>query len=90
METALDLNAIGLDFSVDMDWTAENFDPTLTLQGNLDPVELLTGGDNLKREATRILESMTDRPFIFNLGHGVIKETPPEHVEQLCEIIRNF
>ncbi len=58
------------------------------LQGNLDPVALLTGGRALEEEATRILNAARGLPFIFNLGHGVIKETPPAHVAQLSAIIK--
>jgi uroporphyrinogen decarboxylase len=44
----------------------------------------------MEKAAIDILEVLGEKPFIFNLGHGVIKETPPEHVSQLCDIIRNF
>ncbi len=84
------IQAIGLDFSMEPLWAKENLQTLMPVQGNLDPVALLSGGDVLKRSAIDILETFGDEPFIFNLGHGVIKETPPEHVEELCEIIRSF
>jgi uroporphyrinogen decarboxylase len=84
------INAIGLDYSFDPKWAADNIQPLMPVQGNLDPVALLSGGDALERSAHDILETFSNHPFIFNLGHGIIKETPPEHVEKLCEIIRNF
>lgn len=62
----------------------------ICIQGNLDPARLLTGGDALKNETLRILDVLSSGPFIFNLGHGVIKETPPEHVAELTRLIRNY
>jgi uroporphyrinogen decarboxylase len=71
--------------------TGASFPETkLCLQGNLDPETLLEGGRALEEETLKILTAMRGRPFIFNLGHGVIKETPPEHVALLADIIRNF
>ena len=84
------INAIGLDYSMKSDWARDNLQNILPVQGNLNPQILLEGGDNLQKTANHILETLSDKPFIFNLGHGIIKETPPEHVAQLCEIIRNF
>ena len=87
-ETGID--AIGLDYSLDPKWAKENLQNLLPVQGNLDPTILLEGGEALERTANHILETFVGAPFIFNLGHGVIKETPPEHVEKLCEIVRSF
>lgn len=84
------VNAIGLDYSMPTQWAKDNLQSILPVQGNLDPVALLAGGDILENSALKILETFSDKPFIFNLGHGVIKETPVEHVEQLSQIIRNF
>jgi uroporphyrinogen decarboxylase len=84
------ITAIGLDFTMPLDWARDNLQNTLPVQGNLDPVRLLTGGKALETAALHILDNLSDKPFIFNLGHGVIKETPPEHVEQLVNIIRNY
>jgi uroporphyrinogen decarboxylase len=63
--------------------------PHLAVQGNLDPILLLAGGDAMERQALAILEKMAGRPFIFNLGHGILPETPIEHVERLLKLIRN-
>ena len=84
------INAIGLDYSMDPAWARDHLQPIMPVQGNLDPVSLLIGGDALERSANYILETLGSQPFIFNLGHGIIKETPPEHVEKLSDIIRNF
>ena len=51
---------------------------------------LVAGGAALEREATRILDKLGHGPFVFNLGHGVVPQTPPEHVAQLVEIVRNW
>ncbi len=59
------------------------------VQGNLDPLALLAGGDVLAAQTKRILAAAGDAPFVFNLGHGVIKETPPAHVEQLARILKD-
>lgn len=84
------INAIGLDFSTPLDWAKDNLQSLLPIQGNLDPVTLLVGGDEMKRSALNILETFSGRPFIFNLGHGIIKETPIQHVEELSRIIKDF
>jgi uroporphyrinogen decarboxylase len=51
--------------------------PSICIQGNLDPIMLVTGGPPLQREATRILDKLGHGSFIFNLGHGVVPQTPP-------------
>lgn len=58
------------------------------VQGNLDPMALVAGGDALKAETDRILEALSGGPFIFNLGHGIVPQTPPEHVTALLKQIR--
>jgi len=61
----------------------------VALQGNLDPVLLLQGGDAMRGEAKRLVQAMKDKPFIFNLGHGVMQPTPPDHVAELVAAIRD-
>ena len=85
-ETGVD--ALGLDETVDPAWAARELPPELPLQGNLDPVALLAGGAALENAVARILSSLAGRPHIFNLGHGIIKETPIAHVERLLELVR--
>lgn len=84
------IDAIGLDYSLSPAWARDQLQNLMPVQGNLDPVTLLVGGIELERAANKILETFAGKPFIFNLGHGVIKETPPENVEKLSNIIRNF
>jgi uroporphyrinogen decarboxylase len=80
--------ALSLDSGLPLDWAASELQPHLALQGNLDPVLLLTGGEALAREADRIVTTLGRGPFVFNLGHGILPETPIAHVEQLVERIR--
>ncbi|MEZ5843378.1 MAG: uroporphyrinogen decarboxylase [Hyphomicrobiaceae bacterium] len=58
------------------------------LQGNLDPLLLVAGGDAMRRRVRQILDEMSGRPFVFNLGHGIVPETPPEHVAELVRLVR--
>lgn len=88
------ITAIGIDSMMPLDWARDNLQNNVIIQGNLDPVMLLTGGKALEKSVIDILETFSntsnDNGFIFNLGHGVIKETPPEHVAELRDIIRNY
>lgn len=81
---------VGLDEHSSLERAICTFGSKVTLQGNLDPIALLAGGKTLEGEIKRILAEAGKTPFIFNLGHGVIKETPPEHVAQLARILKNY
>lgn len=83
------VQTLALDTSADMTKVAGMVPDTLPLQGNLDPMTVLNGGDKLVKEARRIRDSMKGRPHVFNLGHGVMKQTPPEHVALLVDTIRD-
>lgn len=80
------VDAIGLDQQTPFSAAPGN----ICVQGNLSPEILLAGGDEMTKEIARILDDAGDRPFIFNLGHGIIKETPPEHVAQLVQQVHGF
>lgn len=82
------VRAVGLDPAVPLLWAARELQPHCVLQGNLDPALLVVGGAPLRRQAERILEAWGQGPFIFNLGHGVLPTTPPEHVAELVELVR--
>jgi uroporphyrinogen decarboxylase len=84
------VSCVGLDTQAPLGWALRECGKDICLQGNLDPVCLLAGGKILETETLRILDLVRGRPFIFNLGHGVLRETPPEHVERLAEIIKSF
>jgi uroporphyrinogen decarboxylase len=79
---------IGLDTAVPIDWARATLPRQLALQGNLDPQVLVTGGPALAREVARIRTGLGGGPFIFNLGHGIVPETPPEHVAELVRLVR--
>ena len=66
-----------------MRWAAATLPSHLTLQGNLDPLSLIAGGDAMARAIDEILDATNGRPHIFNLGHGITPETPIEHVHDL-------
>jgi uroporphyrinogen decarboxylase len=82
------VNAVGLDTAMDLARVRPLLPASVAAQGNLDPLLLLTGGDAMAQEASAILTAMKGRPFIFNLGHGVLQHTPPEHVTALTELVR--
>jgi len=82
------VDAIGLDWTVDRRFVREHVPPTVAVQGNLDPLALLVGGAALDRSVDQVLASFADRPFIFNLGHGIHPETPIEHVERMLRRVR--
>ena len=81
-------DALSLDSSLSLDWAREALGSDVVLQGNLDPVALLVGGEALQGAAGDILEKLEGRPFIFNLGHGVLPQTPLEHVAELVARVR--
>jgi uroporphyrinogen decarboxylase len=84
------VTAIGLDSHVPARWAAKTLQPTLPVQGNLDPVALMAGGDALSLSAERIITNLSHGPFVFNLGHGIHKDTPVEHVAALCALLKNW
>jgi uroporphyrinogen decarboxylase len=79
-------DGLSLDTTVAPDWAAA-LQSSVTLQGNLDPLVLVAGGEAMGAEATPILERLATGPFVFNLGHGILPQTPPEHVAALCELV---
>jgi uroporphyrinogen decarboxylase len=85
-ETGVD--AIGLDETVDPHWAAANLPAELPVQGNLDPLALIAGGEALESAVTRIVSAFQGRPHVFNLGHGILQDTPIAHVEQLLGLVR--
>jgi uroporphyrinogen decarboxylase len=81
-------DAIGLDETVDPNWAHQNLPKDLPVQGNLDPLALIAGGGVLDDAVTRIIDAFADRPHVFNLGHGILPDTPIAHVEALVARIR--
>jgi uroporphyrinogen decarboxylase len=86
-ETGVD--GIGCDTAMPPYMMAEAFDEEpVVVQGNLDPLLLVAGGEPLEERTREILERMDGKRFIFNLGHGIVPQTPPENVARLVEIVR--
>jgi uroporphyrinogen decarboxylase len=82
------VDAVALDWTVDLAFARDELQRRKPVQGNLDPVALLVGGRSLDRSVDRIIENFEAGPFIFNLGHGVLPDTPVAHVEQLVARVR--
>ena len=82
------VDAVSLDQSVALPWAVKALPQSVALQGNLDPNLLVAGGAALDAEIDRIKAAMKGRRFIFNLGHGIVPATPPEHVAQLVARVR--
>ena len=81
-------NAVALDWSVDENWARDTIQKDGAVQGHLDPLLLVQGGDRLKARTQDILQAFSSGPHIFNLGHGIVPETSPDHVEQLVRWVR--
>ncbi|KAA2213927.1 uroporphyrinogen decarboxylase [Teichococcus oryzae] len=82
------VGTVAMDTGMDPRWAAAQVAPGVTLQGNLDPQAVVAGGAAMEAEARSILAAMRGRPFVFNLGHGIVPPTPPEHVAALARVIR--
>jgi len=82
------VDAVGLDETVDPAWADRELPSGLPVQGNLDPLALLSGGEGLDVAVKRVLDAFAGRPHIFNLGHGILQETPIAHVEQMLAKVK--
>ncbi len=85
---ATQVNALGIDFATPLDFVRTQLPATLPVQGNLDPLRLVVGGEAMEIQARAIISAFADRPHIFNLGHGIVPETPIAHVERLIELVK--
>ncbi|MBV8973348.1 MAG: uroporphyrinogen decarboxylase [Sphingomonadaceae bacterium] len=85
-ETGID--AVGLDETVDPAWADAMLPPGMPVQGNIDPLALLAGGEALRESVTRIRAAFDARPHVLNLGHGILQQTPIAHVEALLALVR--
>ena len=77
-----------MDTAIDPAFVNARIPKRVAVQGHLDPLLLIAGGEAMDRRVRELLEAYSDRPHIFNLGHGVRPETPIAHVERVVEIIR--
>lgn len=85
-ETAVD--AVSLDWTIDRKFAVEQIQSKVPVQGNLDPLVLRAGGDALDRAIDDVMAAFAARPFIFNLGHGILPDTPVTHVERMLRRVR--
>lgn len=85
-ETMVD--AVGIDETINPEWADEALPASLPVQGNLDPLALIAGGDRLDHAVGRIKKAFAGRPHVFNLGHGILPDTPIAHVEHLLGQVR--
>ena len=84
------VQAVGVDETIDPVWAARELPQGMPVQGNFDPLLMLAGSERLEQRAQTILEAFADRPHVFNLGHGIDRRTPIEHVERLIGVVRAF
>ncbi len=84
------VDGVGVDASVPLDWAKQVLQPETLVQGNLDNQTLVVGGNALERELDRVHRTLRDGRWIFNLGHGVLPDTPPETVARLAEIAHGW
>jgi uroporphyrinogen decarboxylase len=85
---AVAVDAVGLDWMIDRGFARDEIQAHRAVQGNLDPIALLAGGAALDREVDEVMAAFSSKPFIFNLGHGILPETPIAHVEQMIARVR--
>jgi uroporphyrinogen decarboxylase len=82
------VNVLGIDYSMPVGFADSVLPPSLPVQGNLDPLRLVAGGKQLESRTESIIAGFGNRPHIFNLGHGIVPETPIENVERLVRIVK--
>jgi uroporphyrinogen-III decarboxylase len=85
---ATGVDMVGLDQAVPLQFANELVPAGVGVQGNLDPLRLAAGGDQMRRRADAIIAAFAERPHVFNLGHGVVPDTPVEHVAALVEHLK--
>ncbi len=85
---ATGVNGIGVDTGSDIGAVAAMLPADMAVQGNLDPLAVVAGGAAMAQEVSSVMTAMRGRPFIFNLGHGIVPQTPPDHVAALLEQVR--
>jgi uroporphyrinogen decarboxylase len=82
------VDAVGLDWMIDRKFAREQIQARRPVQGNLDPLALLAGGEALDRAVDKVVDAFAANAFIFNLGHGILPETPIAHVERMIARVR--
>jgi uroporphyrinogen decarboxylase len=87
---ATGVDVVSIDAAVPLDWCCGALPPDIGVQGNLDNMRLVAGGAELEMTTERILHGLSSRRHVFNLGHGVLPETPPEHVARVADCVRHW
>lgn len=82
-------DGLGLDTATPADWAARNLAGCAVLQGGLDPLAVVAGGETMRAAARRLLRAFEAAPYVFNTGHGLVPETPPAHVAALVDYLRS-
>jgi uroporphyrinogen decarboxylase len=82
------IDAVSLDWTIDLRYARDKIQRRLPVQGNLDPLVLRAGGEALDHSIDAIIAALADGPFIFNLGHGILPDTPIENVERMLRRVR--
>lgn len=85
---ATGVDGIGLDWTFPRTLAADMLQPRVAVQGNVDPLALLAGGEALDREVDDVMTQLAGQPLIFNLGHGILPPTPIAHVERMLKRVR--
>ncbi len=87
---ATGVSAVSIDTTMPLEWVRDHIQPLCPVQGNLDPLLLVAGGEMMENRVKEILDCLGKGAFIFNLGHGIVPQTPPENVARVSEILRNY
>ena len=82
------VDGIGCDTAMPLELMAGELADKAVVQGNLDPLLLVAGGEAMEHRVAQILAALRGKRFIFNLGHGIVPQTPPENVAQLVKLVR--
>ena len=85
---AIDIQGVSVDETIDPIWARDHLQSKVTVQGNVDSLALMAGGDALKRQVDAVFDAWSGGPFVVNLGHGIQQFTPVEHVEQFIKLVR--
>ena len=84
------VSAFGIDWTFERSLARDMLQSRVPLQGNVDPLALLAGGTALDREVDDVMKELGSGPLVFNLGHGILPETPIAHVDRMLERVRGW
>ncbi len=87
---ATGVSAVSIDTTMPLAWVRDHIQPLCPVQGNLDPLLLVAGGEMMENRVKEILDCLGKGAFIFNLGHGIVPQTPPENVARVSELLRDY